>query len=173
MWYGRLRIQPEVIFGIRAGFKSSLARLTDSHAWTYFDACMHGGPRKKATALLHSSEVCLEQLGLRCKGGHKHFPWGLKATAEERTYPDLLCKRLAKAISDHFASDQLPALLPDMLAKVHTHSQPRRGMQELISEFESVETLYDATPDELDIAARAKMDRKLVTAWKRCYGDCD
>ena len=47
------------------------------------------------------------------------------------------------------------------LPKVHALVQPSRGMQELVPEFKAVNTINDASADELAIAARAKLDRKL------------
>jgi len=53
--------------------------------------------------------------------------------------------------------------------KLHTDAQPRRGLQELIPEFESVQTISDATADEIALAARAKVDRKLVARFRHLW----
>ena len=71
-----------------------------------FDACMHGGTRKKDTKLLGTFPGA-EQLALRCDGGHQHDDWGVSRsegrwhvrTADEAAYPYLLCQRLARLIA--------------------------------------------------------------------------
>ena len=65
-----------------------------------FDSCMMGGDRDKATAWWCSDDL-FSSLNLRCNKQHTHKPWtpiassgGLKfPTAEEASYPELLCER--------------------------------------------------------------------------------
>ena len=71
--------------------------------WAHMQMCMHGGERDKKTSLLYGGPWSLESMCLMCDGSHKHKPWGLLrqggqvfATAGERNYPELLCKRVAK-----------------------------------------------------------------------------
>ena len=53
-----------------------LARLGTLHGAmaTCYDACAHGGQRKKAQKLLHNLRE-LDKLRARCQGGHVHLPW--------------------------------------------------------------------------------------------------
>ena len=113
-----------------------------------FDHCMHGGRRPKKSMLLHSS---LDLSGLQSFCNHSkdfHLPWGLTkdsgslfATAEERRYPVLLCKRLASRI----ALRLLPAKTSDPQAVssssdiVHAKGQQRRGIGKLVSEYCRIE----------------------------------
>ena len=64
-----------------------------------YDACMHGGSRKKAQRIRSSiSFASIERL---CDGGHKHAPWKRSRklfTAEEAEYTEVLCLRLAEVI---------------------------------------------------------------------------
>ena len=83
-----------------------LARLKSNTDLNYerisFDMCMHGGSRPKATTFLVSEGLDFSSLALSCDDSHPHKAWGLVheegcvfATAEERNYPDVLCKRVA------------------------------------------------------------------------------
>lgn len=72
-----------------------------------FDSCMMGGDRDKATAWWCSDDLC-DSLNLRCNKQHEHKPWvptvstsGLKfPTAEEASYPWLLCERVAYLVKE-------------------------------------------------------------------------
>ena len=68
-----------------------------------FDMCMHGGKRPKKTSFLFGGGIDLSPLAVQCDGSHEHLPWGMTrdgsgtfATAGERNYPDLLCRRVAR-----------------------------------------------------------------------------
>ena len=52
---------------------AALGRLQGAIA-TCYDACVHGGQRKKAQKLLHNLGE-LDALNARCQGGHVHLPW--------------------------------------------------------------------------------------------------
>ena len=66
-----------------------------------YDACMHGGMRRKAQRL-RTNALPLRTLALRCDGGHDHLPWisyvgkmKIFNTAEETAFPHLFCQRVA------------------------------------------------------------------------------
>ena len=111
-----------------------------------FDMCMHGGSRPKATTFLVSDDVDLSSMELSCDNSHPHKPWGLVkesgcvfATAEERNYPDLLCKRLAANMAKHFGVS--PPKQKDQVAKVAANEQPRRRHPPLVPEYHHTEWL--------------------------------
>ena len=76
-----------------------------------FDSCMMGGDRDKATAWWCSDDL-FSSLNLRCNKQHTHKPWtpiassgGLKfPTAEEASYPELLCERVAFLVKEKATS---------------------------------------------------------------------
>ena len=70
-----------------------------------FHACMHGGRRRKCTTLACFQHPAMFSLAVSCDNQHEHEPWGVIthgerqlhfATADEATYPVLLCQRAAK-----------------------------------------------------------------------------
>ena len=111
-----------------------------------FDSCMHGGSRPKASTFLASGDLDLSSLELTCDGSHQHKPWGLVheagcvfATAEERNYPDLLCKRLTARLAKKFGV--APAQQKVQIAKVAANEQPRRKHPPLVQEYHHTEWL--------------------------------
>ena len=76
-----------------------------------FDSCMMGGDRDKATAWWCSDDL-FSSLNLRCNKQHTHKPWtpiassgGLRfPTAEEASYPELLCERVAFLVKEKATS---------------------------------------------------------------------
>ena len=63
--------------------------------------CMHGGKRNKHTDIMQGTRLNFGQMALACDGKHEHLPWGILrgsqahfATACERNYPELFCRRL-------------------------------------------------------------------------------
>ena len=137
---------------------------------------MHGSKRDKKTLLLASRDLDLSKLGVMCDGKHKHLPWGLRATAEERRYPELLCKRWAKAaaeslglhkqqVSKSIAAEAQVAkgIQEDKLQQVFRELQPRRGRQELISQFTETLTLLVHDEKEFqDLVTKAAAKRKIL-----------
>ena len=83
-----------------------------------FQMCMHGGGRPKKSKLWFGNVKSLATLGLKCDGDHQHLPWGFGksgpekfATAEERRYPTLFCRRFVKAVMKDLGYDKpLPQL---------------------------------------------------------------
>ena len=70
-----------------------------------YDACMHGGQRKKAQRLL-SNWGSLSSLAVRCSNDHEHLPWvvaqaGRKyfMTGEEAVYPYVFVERVAAKLA--------------------------------------------------------------------------
>lgn len=121
-----------------------------------FDMCMHGGQRAKHTDMIFGGGIGLSPLAKMCDGSHQHSPWGHTqekgthfATAAERNYPDLLCRRMAlqaakahrvKGPNKNEASDD----------KIHhTEQQPRRTHNEVVSEYKTVETFRGVAQDEI------------------------
>ena len=110
----------------------------------HFQHCMHGGTRDKRTMLLVSRPGLLDELAILCDGKHTHAPWGKVgnkfATAQERNYPALLCRRWASSASKFFAVEkrslatqivvrqQAKGLPDDKLQKVYRELQPRKGL---------------------------------------------
>ena len=79
---------------------------------------MHGGGRPKKTKLWFGNVKGLSSLGLKCDGNHQHLPWGLCksgpekfATAEERRYPGLFCRRFVKAVMKDLGHEKPPPQL--------------------------------------------------------------
>lgn len=75
---------------------------------TYFDGCMHGGNRDKATRWWSFNprlpmDNMFDSLNLQCDGSHQHASWkpvqvGKRLqfpTADEAKYPFVLCQRVA------------------------------------------------------------------------------
>ena len=142
-------------------FVAAVSKLEAAACWTHFDSCMHGGERKKPTSLLHSSDLCLSALSLLCNNAHQHKPWGLAVSSAERIYPLLFCKRLSKLLREQLLPPAVVEPLHASLPKVHAYTQPRRGMQELISEYKETFVLSDLSDEEVALAAKSKADKKM------------
>ena len=122
--------------------------------------CMHGGDRPKSTTLWQGTAMSVAPLAKLCNGKCSHLPWSMKDTAKERRYPLIFCERFAKIAKNSFMPKQ-GKVLEEYKDKVLVEAQPRRGMQEIIAEYESTEKLVDCSPEEVNIAARALKDRQL------------
>ena len=107
--------------------------------------------------------MSLESLKVSCDGKRKHLPWSVSssgfATAQERNYPTILCKRYAKA-AKRFLLPKEEKVVEDKSFKVHLETQPRRGMQEIIPEFKAVEVFSRCSLEEIKVAERSIKDRK-------------
>ena len=124
-----------------------------------FFHCMHGGKRPKETLLIYAI-VDFSTLHAVCNHREsEHLPWGLTkssdslfATAEERRYPLLLCKRMARRVADLFMPDKsaVSLALEDINDAVHNKGQPRRGAGKLIPEFAEIKTNISLTEDEFE-----------------------
>ncbi len=109
---------------------------------------MHGGERNKKTELMYGGPIDLQPLHAVCDGGHQHKPWGLVrgsanifATAEERRYPMLLCKRLARRAAAAHVKKK-PMLSGERLeARIHNIGQSRRGPSSLVPEYCGIERI--------------------------------
>ena len=125
--------------------------LGESKQEVVFQMCMHGGARPKKTKLWFGNITSLSTLGLVCDGKHQHMPWGLSkagpekfATAEERRYPNLFCRRLANAVRKEFGYEKAQKPLESHTEKVSAGQQPRKGLSELISEFKKLEIVAES-----------------------------
>ena len=111
-------------------------KLKTPYERTQFQSCMHGGERPKKTDFMHAG-IELEEFGIMCDGSHKHKPWGLLrnqstfATAEERRYPRLLCRRLAARFAKVCAITRKRPVR-DSSDYVAANKQPRRGEGNLL-----------------------------------------
>ena len=80
--------------------------LGDEAQWMNTQMCMHGGERDKKTSLLYGGCWNLSKLAVMCDRSHEHKPWGLLskgggfATAGERNYPTLFCKKISKIAAE-------------------------------------------------------------------------
>ena len=129
----------------RTSFFCNLATLEAQGAFAHkevvFHMCMHGGRRDKLSTFWYGQGLDLADMGVKCDGSHAHLPWGRTkepgthfATADERNYPDLLCRRIAKRVAKMVGADP-PPKGGACLDKEHNHMQPRKGMNELVPEF--------------------------------------
>ena len=116
--------------------------------FTRFHVCCHGGDRPRLLRLWSSLNV-FAKLEARCDQRHFHRPWkprlaGKKiqfVTADEATYPVLLCQRLVAAVADHlrlptFAANPQVLDLQSKGSRVALGQQPRgTGIGPLVAEF--------------------------------------
>ena len=116
--------------------------------FTRFHVCCHGGNRPRLLRLWSSLNV-FAKLEARCDQQHFHRPWkprlvGKKVqflTADEATYPVLLCQRLVAAVADHlclqtFSDDSKVLDLQSKGSRVALGQQPRgTGIGPLVAEF--------------------------------------
>jgi hypothetical protein len=110
------------------------------YARVTFDMCMHGGERPKATTFLVSTGLDLSALALSCDGSHEHKPWGLVhekgtifATAAERNYPHLLCRRIATTVAKKFSIG--PVKQPDQMERAAANLQPKKRFPPIVPEY--------------------------------------
>ena len=80
-------------------------RMLNSLHSVLFDNCMHGASRQKRTRIDCTTSV-YNELALDCDGLHDHQPYNIQFdghwrfdTAAEGAYPDVLCQRMAAALS--------------------------------------------------------------------------
>ena len=112
-----------------------------------FHSCCHGGSRPKKTRLL-ATKGLFTQLRAVCQKDHPHKPWSMIyrqgstafSTADEASYPPLLCKRMADLLLQS-AQSQGFSLAP--ANPLHAQSQASLGKQSrkmapLIPEFHRV-----------------------------------
>ena len=105
----------------------------------------------------------LADLGIRCDGSHAHLPWGRTkepgthfATADERNYPDLLCRRIAKRVAKMVGADPAPKG-GACVDKEHNHMQPRKGLNELVPEFKEI----------VAVKGCSQVEMERITAWSK------
>ena len=120
-----------------------------------WDMCMQGGERDKATTFLVSKGLNFSSLALRCDGGHAHKPWGLTfekgcifATALERNYPHLLCRRIAAIVAKTFSVAKPEERM--QTEKVSAALQPKKRHKPLVPEYSRVEWSNLLPTDELE-----------------------
>ena len=106
-------------------------------------------------------KINLSGMAVMCDKSHSHKPWGLTkeansiwATAPERNYPEMFCKKIATRVVN--------ALLPKVFRqreapeiKKWSGTQSRLAQKDLVAEFAAVLDFQNATPAEL---ARLKLD---------------
>lgn len=130
--------------------------------WVHFQMCMHGGKRPKKTSFLYGGAIVLSTLEAECNHSPgEHMPWGLIqenglafATALERNYPQLLCKRVAKRAAIAAHAKALPKHGANTDKIEHMEAQPRRSHNALMSEYKEIRTLADVSPNCVVIAIR-------------------
>ena len=133
--------------------------------WSHMQACMHGGQRDKKTSLMYGGPIDLACLSLMCDRGHTHLLWGLAkdgsglfATAQERNYPKIFCKRIAQKIAKDLGVVKKPKHVSgDPGTKVSAGVQPRKNFIDLIPEFSSTTEFDSATADEIAKAKNSKI----------------
>lgn len=126
-------------------FEAAKIVLADALKTVAFQMCMHGGDRPKKTLFWFAGKIDLSPLGIMCDGKHTHKPWSFSnvdgfATAKERCYPQLLCKRIAKRVGEALLVKKPKESVAE-LPNIYRGLQPRRGMQELIPEYKQVQEL--------------------------------
>ena len=125
--------------------------------------CMHGGERDKKSRLAFGGGIDLSPMAVMCDRSHEHKPWGflrvtrLFATAEERNYPKLFCKRIAKAAALAANIPKKRKVLEDQEQKLGAAKQPRKKFRDLILEFKVTE---EVTP--LNVRSEGG---KIQTTW--------
>ena len=121
--------------------------------------CMHGGLRDKKTDLLVSGSINFSSLGIMCDHSHSHLPWGMKqnkegfATAEERNYPQLFCKRIARLVGDHFKVVAPVKRLPRDRSAAGV--QARRSCTVLVPEYSKIINFDRLTGNEVEKSPKA------------------
>jgi len=116
---------------------------------------MHGGARDKKTALMHSAKLDLKVMARMCDNSHTHLQWGATkangtvfATAAERVYPKLFCRRLANAVRKQLGYKTPPSKLSSHTDKVSAGFQPRKGLVEIVPEYAEIRTIKRAEQKE-------------------------
>ena len=97
-----------------------LNKAVANHSWVSFHNCCHGGDRDKLTSLW-VNKPWLDNLEARCDGQHSHKSWTPSKTlgnvnyptAEEASYPTILCARIISLISDQ--AEKMGVLVQDNL----------------------------------------------------------
>ena len=135
--------------------------------WLHTQMCMQGGNRDKWTSLLHGGEVNLVGMSKVCDGKHTHAPWGILrtagggfATAEERNYPKLFCRRIARK-----AASDLGIIKADKEKKPVEHRigagiQPRRNHNDLVPEFKEIKAFKEASDSQIKDLINAGKESK-------------
>jgi hypothetical protein len=122
-----------------------------------FQHCMHGGERDKRTKIRYSGLdfACLEA---QCDGKHTHKPWGLVrgtndfATAEERRYPLLLCRRMARVVAGALKSE--PTTRPKGSVpeeRTFNSGQSRKGAANLVPEYSKLVQFKGCNDSNVDL----------------------
>lgn len=111
-----------------------IKRIIGKGFFTEFHNCMHGGKRRKSTSWWATKRV-FNELQAICDNSHQHSLWAptmtakglVFPTAEEATYPELLCKRVAAIIHQYALQEGAiePQNLSQQLAVRH-HTSHRR-----------------------------------------------
>ena len=157
------------IFWLTSWMSKLIEALGSSCSKVHFQMCMHGGRRPKKTTFLCGSVASFASLGILCNGKCNHLPWKLAnggmATAEERRYPLLLCQRYAKIVKKRFLPPTPKPELEFSSVRVHVETQPRRGLQELVSELKEVVWVNIDSTDKA-VAERCLADAKVKAVIK-------
>ena len=142
--------------------------------WVQFPMCMHGGQRPKKTTLLYGGLIDLSPLAATCDHSpDEHLPWGLTrenglafATAAERNYPQLFCRRVAKraALAANVKPPPKHAATADKVE--HMEAQPRRTHTALISEYKEIKTFADVPEDAVNELKAWQKSGKPDLTWR-------
>lgn len=137
-----------------------------------FDMCMHGGERDKATTFLVSHRLNFSSLSKRCDNSHTHKPWGLVfekgcifATALERNYPHLLCRRVAAIVAKTFAVSAPEEKM--QTEKAAAALQPKKRHVPVVPEYSRVEWSNLLPSEDLEtLKATLEKGVKTGSSWK-------
>ena len=133
--------------------------------YAHMQMCMHGGDRDKRTTLMYSGKVNLQTVSILCDKNHKHKPWGIKrapgacfATAEERNYPVLFCKKIARLAATYLLPLRKKPSSLEQEVKKWAGKQPRRAFNDLISEFRIIKKFGEADTAQLEKVQKASAE---------------
>ena len=120
-------------------------RLASSSKQILYDACCHGGNRKKRQQFMFFG-LDMEPLAVDCQNNHTHLPYSVDEkgwdTAKEAEYPTLFCERVAKqfflALQFRVQTQGLRAPVARALAKAVTGQQTNRHkVPNVVSEYKT------------------------------------
>ena len=157
-----------------------------------FHACAHGGSRDKLTTIWQS-KCYFDSLELRCDKKHSHASWRPRMkdgrmqypTAEEASYPYLLCERIVACVLTQVQS--MGAINIDnfqLQMEVQQSTQQRRiamgalprgsKIKPLVSEFQSYELVHcdPQQPKQLEVMLKKCPKGSRVTHRRLVPGDC-
>ena len=108
----------------------------------------------------------MSDLDRLCDGKHQHLPWGLTetqdganifATARERNYPDLFCRRIAALLAKTYAVS--PPSGVDPYHKIGGGVQPRREAPAIVCDWVQKVCFHEVTVAELKFLQVLKLGK--------------